>query len=210
MELDDLRRQWQQQPGGPSQPDLTTLKLQAMLANQPDTPVSELLRNAQRDQRLIFLMVILNVGNFTMLSRRFTHGGPLTLLYVALALMIVVISWFAYRQRQLIRRLQLADGTTAGYLRATLAQLRSFIHTKLYIKLAFLTMITFILGYGSYDSLRHSLQTGLNPLLVVLGVGVFLGIMAAALYAGQRRQQLRYGRHLDQLEGALRELEEKP
>ncbi|PJJ59011.1 hypothetical protein [Hymenobacter chitinivorans] len=208
MELDDLRRQWQQQPTGPSQSTLTHQKLQTMLTFQPASPVSEMLRNAQRDQRLIFIVILLNVGNVVNMGRRFGLGSALSLVYVVVALMILLASWYAYRQRQLIRQLRLADGTTYAHLRDIVRQLRSFNHRKLYTKIAFLATVALVVLYGKYEAIQRSLQSGLSPVLVAVGVVVILSLIAGILYIGQRRQQRRYGQHLDQLEAALRELQE--
>jgi Flp pilus assembly protein TadB len=167
-----------------------------------------MLRNAQRDQRLMLIMVIINVGNVVNLGRRWAEGSTLSLLYVIVALMILFVSWITYRQRQLIRQLRQGDGATYGHLREAVRQLRVFSHNKLYAKIAFLTTIFLVLVYGKFDAIRHSLQSGLSLTLVAWGVVVGLGLVVLLLYVGQRRQQRRYGRYLDQLEGALRELEE--
>ncbi|WP_303312061.1 hypothetical protein [Hymenobacter sp. BT730] len=209
MELDAFRRQWQQQPTGTSDPTLTHQKLQAMLANQPASPVSEMLRNVQRDQRIIFLIVILNVGNITNLSRRHLLGGSLVLLDVAVALMIIFVSWYVFRQRQIIKQLRLGDGTTYGHIRESIRQMRALIKNKSYVAIAFLTTVVLAIAYGKHNAILNAIHQGtVDWGLTSLVVFVTLFLMAALLYVGQQRQQRRYGKYLDQLEATLRELEE--
>ena len=209
MELNDFRRQWQQQPTGSSESDLTHQKLNAMLANQPATPVSEMLRNVRRDQRIIFLIIILNVGNITNLSRRHMQGGSLVLLDVAVAFMILFISWYVYRQRQLIKRLQQGDGATYEHIRESIRQMRALIKNKSYVALTFVTTVLLAVAYGQHEAILAKLRAGtVDWLLVALGLAMLAALVGALLYMGRQRQQRRYGQHLDRLESALRELEE--
>jgi hypothetical protein len=209
MDLNDFRRQWQQQPSGPTDPSLTHQKLQAMLATQPASPVSEMLHNAKRDQRLILIVVLLNVGNITNLTRRHLEGSTLVVLDVVVALMILFVSWHAYRQRQLLRQLQLGNGTTYEHLRKSIRQLRALIRNKAYVAMAFLTTIILTVAYGKHEAIWAGVRAGRVDWLQALVVGLTtLGLMAGLLYFSRARQQRRYGRYLDQLEGALRELEE--
>lgn len=209
MELDDFRRQWQQQPTGNSEPTLTHQKLQAMLANQSDSPVSEMLRNVRRDQRIIFLIVILNVGNITNLSRRHMQGSSLVLLDVAVALMILFVSWYVFRQRQIIKQLSLGDGTTYGHIRESIRQMRALIKNKAYVALAFLTTVVIAIAYSKHNAILDAIHNGtIDWGLTALGMFATLFLITMLLYIGQRRQQRRYGQYLDQLESTLRELEE--
>ncbi|QNH61449.1 hypothetical protein [Hymenobacter sediminicola] len=180
-----------------------------MLANQPATPVSEMLRNVRRDQRIIFLIIILNVGNITNLSRRHMQGGSLVLLDVAVALMILFASWYVYRQRQLIKQLQQGDGATYGHIRESIRQMRALIKNKSYVAMAFLATVLLAVAYGQQEAILAKLHAGtVDWPIVTLGLTMFAGIAAALLYMGRRRQQRRYGQHLDRLESALHELGE--
>lgn len=205
MDLNDFRHQWQQQAAATPKPDLTHQKLQAMLANQPDSPVSEMLRNVRRDQRLIFLVVILNVGNVTNLIQRHTHDSRL-LLDVVVALMILLASWRVYRQRQLIRALQGGNGSTHEHLRESIRQLRVLIASRFYTVVVFLVAVLLLLTYDKYDAIVGSAGSGLSLGLTATGLLSGLLLVGGLLMLSRRRQQRRYGRHLDRLEEALREL----
>ncbi|UOQ55197.1 hypothetical protein [Hymenobacter cellulosivorans] len=179
-----------------------------MLANQPASPVSEMLRNAQRDQRLLLLVVILNIGNITNLSRHHLEGRSMVLVDVAVALMILIGSWYAYRQRKLIKQLQLGTGTTYGHIRESIRQIRGLMRTKFYTAIAFLVTVILAIAYGKHVAILEALRTDPHSWgVLALGVGAAVVVIGLLLYVSKRRQQRRYGRHLDRLEASLRELD---
>ncbi|MBG8552278.1 hypothetical protein [Hymenobacter guriensis] len=207
MELDDLRRRWQQ-PAAASEPTLTHQKLEAMLASQPDTPLSEMTRHARREQRLVLMVIIFNVANFTNLSRRHFQGNTLVLLDVVVALMILFISWYAYRQRKIIRQLQVGDGSTYGHIRQSIRQLRTLMRNKGYGGMAFLTTIVLTVVYSQQAVILANLRAGTIDWVPTLALALALvALVVGLLYHERWQQQQRYGRYLDQLEATLRELE---
>lgn len=212
MELDDLRRRWQEQPAGPSEPSLTQQKLQAMLANQTDTPLSQMLRNARKEQRMLLFVLVLNLANVANLMNRYLSDTVFLaqlLLYICVGLMVVFMAWLTYRQRRLLTRLQASDASTYTHLRQSIHQIRILMTTKMNAGMLFLASIILVGFYIRYDTIVQALHQGtIDWPLTILVILAIVMLIAGLLYVDQRMQQRRYGQYLDQLETTLRELEE--
>ncbi|WP_156126261.1 hypothetical protein [Hymenobacter sp. DG25B] len=183
-----------------------------MLANQSDSLVSQMLRNARKEQRVLVFILILNWVNVSNMFNRHLSGASLNaqlLLYGCVGLMVVFIAWTTYRKRRLLTQLQAADTSTYRHLRQTIQQIRSLIKNKKYAGMLFLVSIILAAFYIRYDSIMQALHKG----TVDWGLTILLTFAAAMLIAGllyldQQRQQRRYGKYLDQLEATLHELKE--
>ncbi|ALD21541.1 ABC transporter permease [Hymenobacter sp. DG25A] len=212
MELDDLRRRWQEQPAGPSEPSLTQKKLQAMLASQTDTPLSQMLRNARKEQRMLLFVLVLNLANVANLMNRYLSDTVFLaqlLLYICVGLMVVFMAWTTYRQRRLLTQLQAGDASTYTHLRQSIHQIRILMTTKMNAGMLFLASIILVGFYIRYDTIVQALHQGtIDWPLTILVILAIVMLITGLLYVDQRMQQRRYGQYLDQLETTLRELEE--
>ncbi|GAB2958406.1 hypothetical protein GCM10027048_26710 [Hymenobacter coalescens] len=214
MELDDLRRQWQQQPADQTAPPLTDQKLQAMLANPADNPISQMTAHAKRDLRMLGVVMIINIPNLINLFSNsakpgFGEDGSRFLLLALFAAMLVFTVWNTYARVRLLRQMQ-QDAPAAGLAAQLHRQTQQLVQLlQLHQRVGYAFAVALVLGVGFV--LRHRLV--LHPFseaidwsrtaLAVLGV---LGL-GAIVMAEAARQQRRYGRHLQKLEGVLHELQ---
>ncbi|MDU0371655.1 hypothetical protein ACFPAF_14720 [Hymenobacter endophyticus] len=182
-----------------------------MLANQADTPVSAMLRNTKKEQRILLFVLVLNVGNIANLTTRYlgqkSFVGQL-LLFTCVGLMVSFTAWTTYRKRQLIAQLQTSDTSTYSHLSHSIRQIRLLLRNKTYAGMVFLATIILSVFFVRFQDMLTAARTGTldwgTAVLVVLAiVALFVGL----LYQEKYMQQKKYGRHLDQLEAALRELE---
>lgn len=207
MELDDLRRQWQQ-PEPVAPPTLTGRDLDALLKGRTLGLVEKMRRAAWVEAGLNALV---GLGLLAVLPT--LRDALLAAFAGLLLLMVVVLTVFYYRVLGTLRRMAEPTGSVRGHL-ATLAQgLRHLL--RFYYRLTLATgPVTMVLLWGG--ELWRMAGRGLftHWLKAVIVVGLFL-LMAVVVQLGMRHfarwyVQRLYGRHLDRLEGQLRELEEGP
>jgi hypothetical protein len=203
MELDDLRRQWQQAPAVPPAPPA---ELRQLLTQQSTSTIAKMRRNTWNEITMAVIVVISNLG--LLLSYR----GPVNLLYAALiGLLVVIMTGYYILQINLLKQLARTDGNVRGHLREVYASLRRLLrfNDKLTLWTAPITWVVLI-GYYVWRELSQVAEPRWVKLGLVVGSSLVLG---AALQVGLLKlnrwwSQYRYGQHLDRLEGQLRELDE--
>ncbi|NML68089.1 hypothetical protein HHL22_23060 [Hymenobacter sp. RP-2-7] len=198
MELDDLRRQWQQsEPAPPA-------SLAHMLGKAPLGLIERMRRNAWAE--------IIAAPVFVLLPLLLLPGGLFRWLYIGVMVVLVAIMGAYYaRQLRLLRQMEQAEVSIKGHLQVLCAGLRQLLlfYYRLTIWTGPLTLLV-VLGYY----LGHELARAAGPrwpligyvagATLLLGVLFQLGVIRFTHWYLQRL----YGRHLDRLESQLRELNE--
>lgn len=203
MELDDLRRQWQQAPVVSQVPPT---ELRQLLAQQSTGTIAKMRRNTWNEIVVAGLTVVSSVG--VLLSQK----GPVNLLYVALlVLLVVIMTGYYILQINLLKQLARTDSNVRGHLRDVCASLRELLrfNDKLTLWTGPATWLVLI-GYYVGREVSKLAAPRWSRLGLVVGISLVLG---AALQFGLLKlnrwwSQYRYGQHLDRLEGQLRELDE--
>ena len=205
MELDDLRRQWQQQPDPANSPSVDAAQLQGLLARTPTNLVAKLRRNTWVET---VLTTLVGMGALAYLV-----SGPTLVIFklygwvfVLLALLLLV---HYYRQLQLLRRMGRAEAHVRKHLGAFCVGLRRQIQFYYRLNLAMLPLTTLLnLAFLVEQELVRaapfrwslvSIEAGCVLLLV-------LPLQWAAVRGTRWYLQRLYGQHLDRLEANLREL----
>ena len=204
MELDELRRQWQQpDPASPSSVDAAQLR--GLLARVPSDLVAKLWRNTWVET---VLTALVGVGALVYLV-----SGPTLVIFklygwafVLLALLLLV---HYYRQLRLLQRMGRAEAHVRKHLGALCAGLRRQIQFYYRLTLAMLPLTTLLnLAFLVEQELVRaapfrwslvSIEAGCVLLLV-------LPLQWAAVRGTRWYLQRLYGHHLDRLEANLREL----
>ena len=204
MELDDFRRQWQQQPA-PVRPAPDEATLRALLTQPSTSPVARMLRNAR--QEIISTVVMMALTMAVLLSISLPWLRPLGFLLLTSS---VLMGLYYYRKLRVLHRLGTAGGALRGQVQRQLQSLRSLLRLYYQLTMATLVIMGSFLLYSAYAHLPQLLRGDAGTLW---RRGLWLGL--TALIAGlvvhwitRYHLQSQYGRHLDQLEAALHELEE--
>ncbi|MFD1466687.1 hypothetical protein ACFQ48_00510 [Hymenobacter caeli] len=212
MELDDLRRQWQQ-PAPSASAALTLAELSALLTRQRGSLVDKMRRNARWEAVGTALLAAATVGFLPFVPE-------LGLLPHLLLLLTFVLLYYYYRVLGALRQMTKITGSVRNHLARLCAGLRQMLRFNYGLTLA-MVPITLLVTLGlpmgrelarvGQEILRHQpVHWGRLPLLtgILLGAG---GLVRALVIPVTRWQLQRlYGQHLDRLEGQLRELDEPP
>lgn len=201
MELDDLRRQWRQpEPAAPAPP----ASLPQVLGKAPLGLIGRMRRNAWAE--------IIAAPLAALLPLPVLPDGSFRLLYlVVMAVLVGVLAVYYGRQLRLLRQMEQAEASIKGHLQVLCAGLRQLL--RFYYRLTLWTgpaTLLLLLGYYLGKELQrpsgpHWLRMGIVAGVVVgLGAAFQVGIRSFTRWYLQRL----YGRHLDRLEGQLRELSE--
>ena len=201
MELDDLRRQWQQAPPPSGTPPA---QLAGLLGRASTSLIDRMRRNAWAEiiaTPLIALLPLLLLPN-----------GPFRTLYAGVELLLLALLGYHYaRQIRLLRQMGRADASLRGHLQVLCQGLRQLL--RFYYRLTRWTgPVTLLLLLGYY--LWHELSRAAGPRWLLLGLVVGLALLLgvgcqwAILRFTRWYLQRLYGQHLDRLEGQLRELSE--
>ena len=199
MELDDLRRQWQQQPADSPAP-LDAGALTQLLAQRSGSIVAQLLRNAQLERAANYLL-----SAFALLGMLLLSAPWLRIYCGLLALVGLVCIYYFHRKMGVLRQISTPTGDLKAHLKRLVNGLRSLIRFYYWFTLATipLTGLTIILlAYfkllGSVTPIKALVLAGVE--LVVL----YWPVSRATTWGLQRL----YGQHLDRLEASLAELDE--
>ena len=203
MELDDLRRQWQQ-PALALSP-LNQADLGRLLAQHPAGLVEKMRRNARLEIAFVALMAVA-MPFIIMLANNFLERA----LVVSLFLLALVLLRYYYRKLLLLRQLTQPDGHVLGNLRRLCTGLRSLLRFNYSLTLA-LVPASLLLVY-EHLIVNEMNRPGGFRLMVLLGACAALLAVGAGLYWAAARMmrwslQHLYGQHLDRLEASWRELE---
>ena len=204
MELDDLRRQWQQST--PPDAALSERQLTGWLARGPGGLVTKMQRNARWEAVLIVVLAVGAAAAGPFLSPRIYQ-----LVAAAMVLLGLGLLYYYHRVLAILRQMAATDGRVRAHLQRLCAGLRQLLRFNYYLTLATgPTMMAMIFAYSAGHELGRT--GGLRPgRLLAAGAGLLA--LGGVMYLGARgptRWYLRrlYGRHLDRLEANLRELDE--
>jgi len=201
MELDDLRRQWQQAPTVPPAP-LTELR---QLLSQQSTSLIVKMRRSVWGEIIASTVLAL----FPLL---FLRNAAFQRLYIGvLVLMVAVFGYYYTRQLSLLKRMGQADVSIRGHLQVLSAGLRQLL--RFYYHLTLWTgpvTLLLVLGYYVGKEMGRAAGPRWTQLGVIVALVLVLGLICqfGIIYFTRWYLQRLYGRHLDRLEGQLRELDE--
>ena len=204
MELDDLRRQWQQSPAETPAP-LDAAALTRLLARQSDGIVERLRRSAR-------LELYINSGVLL---------GSLALVWLAQVFWLQVFGWllvviglvcigYLYRKLHLLRRMDDPAGDLRAHLLRLVSGLRALIRFYYLFTLAMLPVMGVMNTLMAISQFRHGINLTSLPglaLMLVLVVGIPVLLYLPVASTTRRYLQYLYGQHLDRLEASLHELD---
>lgn len=210
MELDDFRRRWQEQPVELTQSSLTEQKLRAMLTAPDSTnPLIRLKKNASRELRLLLVGLVLLIFDAVIFFR---HEAKMQLLAGGVFFVMCLVGLIVYQRLKLIRQMEQQQSNLYHFLKIRIVRLRQLMRLHDYVGMVALVLLAVFVVLVRRADLWAYLRPdqanwGWHWGAVGAGTGVALAFIYVAYLIGKLEQQRRYGRYLDQLEGALRELE---
>lgn len=210
MELDDLRRQWQQ-PEPAALPIFTDRDLSALLKSRTIGLVEKMRRAAWLEIGYVVLMTIGMLVGWRLLRGSKIPGPFLNVLVLTLGLLLVVMLVYYFRLLGVLKRM-LEPATSVRQHLTTLAQgMRRLLNFYYRLTLCVEPVIMLLaIGYYIGGGLAHpgrmgwSFPSGFVAGILVAGIPMQVGIVYFTRWWVQRL----YGQHLDRLEGQLRELDE--
>ena len=206
MDLDDLRRQWQQPEA--ALPPLSASELDALLTQRTGGLVEKMRRNARLEMAFNVLVALAMPVVYALIDNPLYKAEAVLLLLLALGMFV------HYRRKlEMLRRLTLAETNVRENLRRLCSGLREMLsfHHRITIAAGPLSLIGV---YGFYvgqemaqpGSMRMAMLLTLGGALLALGLVLhFLTVKYACWY----RQRV-YGQYLDRLEANLEELSTEP
>jgi TRAP-type uncharacterized transport system fused permease subunit len=201
MELDDLRRQWQQPQPVTDPVALNLAELRELLAQQSGSVIEQLRRNARIEMSI----------NYALLPASLLVAGLATVLWVRLfgallALIALVCIFYFRRKLGLLHRMNDPAGDLRSHLVRLITGLRALIRFYYRLTLATIPVTGLLLGVMSVTSVVKVVTPTkiwlLAGALAVLCLVIYLPIA----HTTKRYLHWLYGQHLDRLEGQLREL----
>lgn len=205
MELDDLRRQWQQPEATP--PPMNPAELGALLTHNAGGMVEKMRRNTWYEAIFTLLMVA-GVPFYAWHS----WGQPLQLMLAASLLLVSAILLVNYRQQlQLLRRMAQPETQVLAHLAALCAGLRQRLH--FYYRLTVAMVPYMLLMLWAFHVGKELARPGAFHWKFILWLAVAYVVMGAivqvvVIYSTRWYLQRLYGQHLDRLEASLGELAE--
>ena len=199
MELDDLRRQWQQQPADTPAP-LDAAALTQLLAQRSGNIVARLLRNARMERAANYVLSALAlVGTWLM-------PAPWLRMYCGLLTLVgLVCIFYFYRKMGVLRQISSPAGDLKAHLKRLVDGLRALIRFYYWFTLATIPLTGLAVILLAYFKLLGSFTPA--KALVVAGIELAVLYWPVARVTTWWLQRL-YGQHLDRLEASLRELNE--
>ena len=209
MELDDLRRQWQQPAPTDTPAAFDTVALARLLDRGSRSPVSRMRRNAWFEIGFMAVCLLLSVAILPFTTEAFTQ----TLL--GWLIVVCLLSGFYYRRKlAVLHRLSDASGALREHVARQLSSLRGLV--KLYYQATMWSLpVSFGIGLV-FIGVRLTHKLAGHTLALSLGVlALTYAVVGALTYFGMRwftrwYLQRLYGQHLDRLEASLRELGDEP
>ena len=208
MELDDLRRQWQQPTSAEAPQAMDASALAILLIRGSRSPVSRMRRNVWFE--IAFVVVCLLVSGAIL---PFMHDAFTRTLLGWLMLFCLVSGIYYRRKLAVLRSLSDASGALREHVARQLSSLRGLV--KLYYRVTLFSLPwTLLLSLGFYvgkalarpDPFPWGRFGLLAGAMLVLGALTQLGVVQVTRWYLQRL----YGQHLDRLEASLRELGDEP
>ena len=206
MELDDLRRQWQQ-PAPADAPSASPAEIGGMLAATSDNLIEKMRRNTWYEAGLTLLII---VAAPLYAWQRGAQAVQL-LLMASLLLLSGILLVNYYQQLQLLRRMEQPETHVRAHLGALCAGLRQ--RLRFYYRLTLATaplMLLLLMGFHVGKELAHPGPFHWKFIVLLAGAYVVMGaaVQVVLVYATRWYLQRLYGQHLDRLEASLRELDE--
>ncbi|TDN35826.1 hypothetical protein E4631_05480 [Hymenobacter sp. UV11] len=210
MELDDLRRHWQQhEPVAPT--GLTADSLIALLAHQRVGVVEKMRRNARWEMALMVALAVFTAGFLP-------YVPELGLLPYLTLLLALGLFYYYYRVLGVLRQMTETASSVRSHLMLLCFGLRQLLRFNYRLTLAMVpvTMLT-VLGMPFGREMVHigqqlgrQEQVNWGRLLLLTGIGLAAGALMQVLVIPVTRWYLQrlYGQHLDRLERQLRELDD--
>ncbi|WP_201986439.1 hypothetical protein [Hymenobacter rubidus] len=204
MELDDLRRQWQQPE--PAAPPLNQAALSHLLAQHSDGLVEKMRRNARLEMAFVALVAVVMPLLIGFTDTFLERAEVLSLLLLSLVLL-----GYYYRKLKMMRQMTQPDAHVLGNLRRLCAGLRSMLrfHYRLTLAMApasLMLVYEYVAGkeLARPGGVRTAMLLGLGAALLAAGLLLQWAVVRTTRWYLQRL----YGQHLDRLEASLRELDE--
>lgn len=212
MELDDLRRQWQQ-PEPVALPVLTDLDLSALLKSRTLGLVEKMRRAAWLEIGYAVLMTIGMLVGWRLLRGGKIPGPFLNMLMTTLVVLLLVMLVYYFRLLSVLKRM-LEPATSVRQHLTTLAQgMRRLLNFYYRLTLCIEPVVMLLaIGYYVGGELAHPGKMGWNfpsgfvAGILVAGIPMQVGIVYFTRWWVQRL----YGQYLDRLESQLRELDDVP
>ncbi|QKG55550.1 hypothetical protein GKZ68_02190 [Hymenobacter sp. BRD128] len=203
MELDNLRRQWQQPEPAQNRPALGAAELSRLLAKKSGSIVDQLRRNARLELGINYALLLASLGLAAL--------APISWLRLfsgLLVLVALICIYYLTRKLSLLRSLDDPAGNLRAHLLHLTAGLRTLIRFYYHFTLAMLPISALVVG--GLAVARVGAHVAPSRLLLVLGVVVGTTALCYWPVARATRWYLQrlYGQHLDRLEGQLRELDD--
>lgn len=203
MELDDLRRQWQQPEPATALSALDTAQLRQLLAQQSNSVVARLRRNAQVEMAINYTLLPLSLGIAWLAPVLWVRlwGG-------ILALIALVCIFYFHRKLGLLRSMSDPTGNLHAHLLRLTNGLRALIRFYYRFTMALLPVTCLLMGFMALSTTNKTVTT--SKIMIIAAVLVLLCIVIYLPTAHITKRYLHwlYGQHLDRLEGQLRELNE--
>jgi hypothetical protein len=203
MELDDLRRQWQQPQPVTDPAALNPAELRELLARQSGSVITQLRRNARVEMNI----------NYALLPVSLLVAGLAPALWVRLfggllALLALVCIFYFRRKLSLLHSMSDPAGDLRSHLVRLTAGLRALIRFYYRLTLATIPVTGLLIGAMSVTSVLKVVTPTRIWLLAGLLTVVSLVLYLPVAHSTKRYLHWLYGQHLDRLEGQLRELDE--
>ena len=205
MELDELRRQWQQ-PDRAGVPAVNAAQLSSLLKGHSDGVVEKMRRNTWLEIMVSVLLMLaaplllLHAGSGLIIFRFYT---------VLFEVLAIALLYHYYQQLGFLQRMTQADNTVRTHLGALCEGLRRLLRFYYRVTLATLPLTLLLnLGYVVGQELAHPGPFRWGLVGLIGGAMLLLGGLAQLGLAPITRWYLQrlYGQHLDRLEANLREL----
>ena len=206
MELNDLRRQWQQPVPADAPAPLDVAALTQLLARQSDSIIEKLRRSARLELYIDFgvLLGALALAGLAPVFWLRVFG------WVLVAIGVVCIGYL-YRKLHLLRRMDDPAGDLQAHLLRLVGGLRALIRFYYWFTLAMLPVAGVVEALMAVSQSKHGLSsTSLPGIALIIVLVVVLPVLLYLPVATTTRRYLQrlYGQHLDRLEASLRELVE--
>ena len=207
MELDDLRRQWQQPPA--ETPAFDNAALARLLARGSGSPVAKMRRNAWLEMGSVGGCGVVCGVAVANADDAYTRS-----MAVWLILTCLFSSLYFWRKLRVLHALGDASGAVRARMARQLSSLRALVrlyyHVTLWsLPISFGIGLLYIAGSALQRFTGHKLLVflgGLGGAYVAAGVLAYFGLRSFTTSYLQRL----YGQHLDRLEASLHELGDEP
>jgi hypothetical protein len=205
MELDDLRRQWQQPAPTKVPVSLSAAELTQLVARQSGSIVGRLRRNARLEMGINYALLVISLGVCALAPALWLRlfGG-------LLALVAAVCIYYLTRKLGLLRSMDDPAGNLRAHLLRITGGLRALIRFYYLFTLAMIPVTALMIA--AFVMLR--MLGNFTPAKLALILGSLVVEMAVLYWPASRATtwylQRLYGQHLDRLEGQLHELDEVP